>query len=168
MIVAEAAKLRVSPAPSSNALISLPAGTVVQRDATVGDFVHIKAGEAMGWVASTALSPTDDRVTDVEPSTVATIPRIKLEEMPHVTDKDSFELKATVDGFAQLKDYYIYASYEIDHDYQYQKVAYSPISGDKGEIAATVPLQKGLNTIRLYVRDANKSEAYERVLVYRR
>lgn len=168
MIVADSAKLRVSPAPSANALISLPAGTVVERDATVGDFVHIKAGEAMGWVASTALSPTDDSVTAVEPSTVATIPRIKLDEMPHVTDKDSFELKATVGGFAQLKDYYVYASYEIDHDYQYQKVAYGSISGDRGEIAATVPLQKGLNTIRLYVRDANKSEAYERVLVYRR
>ncbi len=163
------AKLHVSPTPTSNALIDLPVGTVVQRDAIVGDFAHIKAGEVMGWVATTALDATTQTdITPVDPTTIATIPRIKLEQMPHVTDKDSFELRASVTGFAPLKDYYIYTAYEIDHEYQYQKVAYQPIAAGQSQISATIPLQKGLNTVRLYVRDANKSEAYERVLVYRR
>ena len=163
------AKLHVSPTSTSNALIDLPVGTVVQRDAIVGDFAHIKAGEVMGWVATTALDATTQTdITPVDPTTIATIPRIKLEQMPHVTDKDSFELRASVTGFAPLKDYYIYTSYEVDHEYQYQKVAYQPIAAGQSQISATIPLQKGLNTVRLYVRDANKSEAYERVLVYRR
>ena len=37
-----------------------------------------------------------------------------------------------------------------------------------GASHATVPLQPGLNSIRLYVRDTNKSEAHETVLVYRK
>ena len=169
VVLNEEAKLYVSPTPTSNALIRIPAGAIVKRDAVVGDFTHIKAGEAMGWVESTALDPsTQTHINSVDPKTIVTIPRVKLEQMPHVTDSDSFELRAAVTGFAPLKDYYIYTAYEIDHEYQYQKVAYGTISGDQSQIAATIPLHKGLNTVRLYVRDANKSEAYERVLVYRR
>lgn len=161
-------KLHVSPLLSANALVSLPSNTVVQQDAVVGDFTHIRAGDVMGWVASSALVPTDESMTSIEPKTIATIPRIHLAKTAHVTDADTFDLTANVTAFAPLKDYYVYTTYEIDHEYNYQKVAYSPLSSENETLHATIPLQKGLNTIRLYVRDVNKSEAYERVLVYKR
>ena len=70
--------------------------------------------------------------------------------------------------FAPLTDYYIYTAADINHTYTYEKVAYSQLSSDSGHIRATVPLSPGLNSVRLYVRDQNKSEAYENILVFRR
>lgn len=164
----ENARLYVSPAPSANTLVALPPGAVVSSDAVFGGFTHIVAGELRGWVQTTQLTPSHAAVTPIEPQTIATIPRIRLADMPHATTGDKIEIQADVSGFAPLIDYYVYASTEVDHVYDYQKVAYGELSGDAAQIRTTVPLRPGLNSIRLFVRDKNKSEAHETILVYRR
>ncbi len=163
------AKLHVSPVDTSNALVTLPQDSTVQRDAIVGRWSHIVAGDIQGWIASTSLQDAaGSPISPIEVETIATIPRIQLADMPHVTDHDTISISADVTGFATLKDYYIYIATEVDHEFNMQKVVYEPLSQKSEHIQTTVPLKKGLNTIRLFVRDNNKSEAYESIFVYRR
>lgn len=169
--VNESTKLYVSPTSKSNSLMSVPPNAIVKTDAVVGDYTHIHAGEQLtGWIATTALKDADSNAPQVpiEIQTISTIPRITLKQMPHFTEGSSIELEAALESWAPLMDYYIYAASEVDHTYQFEKVAYSPLSKDDKSLRATVPLQPGLNSIRLYVRDTNKSEAHETVLVYRK
>lgn len=169
MRVRDAAKLHVSPVETSNSLFSLDAGTVVQADAEFGSYTHVSAGQTVGWVATASLEESAGAaVSKVEPKTIVTIPRIILPEMSHVTDQETITIEADVTSFAPLTDYYIYTAADINHTYTYEKVAYSQLSSDSGHIRATVPLSPGLNSVRLYVRDQNKSEAYENILVFRR
>ena len=161
--------LHVSPLSSSNSLTKLPAGTVVMQDATFAGYTHISAGPVLGWMASPQLVPSDNTAMSVlEPKMIATIPRIKLDQMAHVTDQPTIRLKAEVTAFAPLLDYYAYVSSEIDHIYHYEKVAYAPLSHESDHIDTEIPLNPGLNRINLYVRDKNKSEAYETIFVYRK
>lgn len=163
------APLYVSPLPDANTLISLPRGAVVAADAAFGNFIHVTAGDTMGWVAADSLSDApQSQLTTIEPATIATIPRIRVASLPHVTAQDAVTIDADVSGFAELTDFYVYAAYEVDHEYDYHKVDYEPLSSKNAHIQTTVPLKPGQNTIRLYVRDANKSEARESILVYKR
>lgn len=169
MRVRDGAKLYVSPVGTANSLFSLDGGTVVRADAEFGAYTHVTAGQTVGWVETAGLEAASDAaVSQIEPKTIATIPRIILPEMSHVTDQDTITIEADVTSFAPLTDYYIYTAADIDHTYTYEKVAYSQLSSESGHIRATVPLSPGLNSVRLYVRDQNKSEAYENILVFRR
>lgn len=169
MTIKSETPLHVSPLSSSNSLTKLPAGTVVMQDATFAGYTHISAGPVLGWIASPQLVPSDNAVMSVlEPKMIATIPRIKLDQMTHITDQPTIRLKADVTAFAPLLDYYAYVSSEIDHIYHYEKVAYAPLSHESDHIDTEIPLNPGLNRINLYVRDKNKSEAYETIFVYRK
>ena len=170
-LISESTKLYVSPTSKSNSLMSVPPQTIVKTDAIVGEYTHIHAGDQLtGWVATTALKDADGDAAPmpIEIQTISTIPRITLKQMPHYTEESSIDVEAALESWAPLMDYYIYTASEIDHTYQFEKVAYSPLSKDDKSLKATVPLQPGLNSIRLYVRDTNKSEAHETVLVYRK
>ena len=167
----ESAPLYVSPTSASNTLMSIPADTIVKTDAVVGDYSHIQAGsQIVGWIATAEIEAAGNIATteDLSIKTISTIPRLTLHEMPHVTDSDSIEISADLASWAPLKDYYIYTAAEIDHTYQFEKVAYEQLSQDSTQLRTKVPLQPGLNSIRLYVRDNNKSEAHETVMVYRK
>ena len=169
MRVRENAKLYVSPVAGANSLTSIDGGSVVRTDAAFGTFTHVIAGETVGWIATDSLEDAPGAaVSRIEPKTIVTIPRVILPDMSHVTDQETITIEADVTSFAPLKDYYIYVATNTDHTYNYEKVAYSPLSSDSGHIRASVPLSKGLNSVRLYVRDQNKSEAYENILVFRR
>lgn len=160
--------LRVSPIASANSLNDVAQGATVKVDAVVGDYSHVTADPLMGWVLSSMLEPSEDAVTPITPGTIATIPRISLASMRHITDQESIDIHADVTSYASLVDYYIFVSNEVDHNYTVEKVAYAPLSEDLKHIHATVPLAKGLNSIRIFVRDKNKSEAHETILVYRK
>lgn len=160
--------LRVSPLESANSLSELPAETVVQADAVFGEYTHITAGSVMGWIASSALEKTDSPVSALQPEMIATIPRIVLADMPHVTDQASITIDADVTAFAPLRDFYAYTAHDLDHTYTIEKVSYIPLESKTAHIHTDIPLNKGMNSIRLYVRDSNKSEAHDTILVYRK
>ena len=169
MIVSKDTKLFVSPIEKANSLTTIPENTIVQTDATLGNYTHITAGPVVGWVESTSLAhTTETTVSSLDVETIATIPKITIHPMQHITNSDYITIEADIDSWADPRDYYIYTASEVDHTYQFEKVAYSPLKKEDHSISAKVPLQKGMNTIRLYVRDQNKSEAHETVLVYRR
>ncbi|MBQ9815908.1 MAG: PDZ domain-containing protein [Proteobacteria bacterium] len=168
MRLKQASALHVSPLKTSNSLTDLPEDTVVSVDASSGGYYHITAGPVMGWIEATDLEPSSKQVSSIAPKTIATIPRITLADLPHVTDKDTITVEADVTAFAPLMDYYVYNSYDIDHTYTYQKVAYGALSEDSGHIKTEIPLTKGMNTIRMYVRDQNKSEARVSIMVFKK
>ncbi len=167
-LVKENTPLRVSPLDSANTLTDLSAGNVVISDAILGDYAHITAGPVMGWVSKNMLEDSDKSACSLDPHTIATIPQIILPEMSHVTDKPTITIEADVTAFAPLRDYYAYTMTDIDHTITLEKVAYAPLESSKGHIQAEIPLNPGMNSIRLYVRDENKSEAHDTILVYRR
>ena len=167
-LVSKDTKLFVSPIDKANSLSSVPANTIVKADAVLGNYTHVTAGSVVGWVETTSLEPTSEKnVTSLDIETIATIPRISLHPMSHITDSDSIRIEADVASWAELKDYYIYTATEVNHNIQFAKVAYSVLNHDNPKVDAKIPLQPGLNSIRLYVRDQNKSEAHETILVYR-
>jgi len=168
--VIEQVPLFVSPTDRANTLVSVPVQTVVQTNAVVGDFTHITAGEVIGWVATTALQDAAGvAVTPLEQTTTATIPRIVMApNMPLAVESDTFTLKANVTSFAPLKDYYVYIISEVDHTLETQKVAYEKIESGQHSIQTDIPLQPGLNRVRVFVRDEKNSEAYETLQVYRK
>ena len=166
--VSKPTKLFVSPIDKANSLTSIPENTIVQTDATLGNYTHITAGPVSGWVESTSLEPTTEKtITALDVETIATIPRISLNPMSHITENGSIRIQADIASWAELKDYYIYTATEVDHNILFEKVAYTQLSNDNHRIDAKIPLQPGLNSIRIYVRDMNNSEAHETVLVYR-
>ncbi|MBO4351668.1 MAG: PDZ domain-containing protein [Proteobacteria bacterium] len=169
MRIKQTVPLYVSPVGNANHLTDLPENTIVNTDAVYGDYTHIIAGELTGWITSASLEFAGGLdISEVEPKTIATIPRISMSEMKHVTDSDKITIEADVTSFAPLTDYYIYTVVILDHTYVYEKVAYGTLSNDMQHIRAEVPLNPGLNSIKLYVRDSNKSESRETAMVFRK
>lgn len=169
MKVSAETPLHVSPVSTSNTLTKVAAGSVVKQDAVMGGYAHITAGALTGWVSASDLSPDQEgQVTAIAPRMIATIPRIQMAPVTHVTEQSKIRISADVTAFAPLHDYYAYVASEIDHVYHYEKVAYAALSDASGRVDAEIPLNPGLNRISLFVRDKNKSEAFETIFIYRK
>lgn len=167
-LVLKTTPLRVSPVQTANSLTDIPKDAIVAVNAEANGYAHIHAGPVTGWLPLDALEPSAQPAVSLTPKTIATIPRIILSDMAHETDRNTFVVDADVTAFAPLRDYYIYTAADIDHTYTVEKVAYAPLESKSGHIHAEIPLNKGMNSIRLYVRDTNRSEAHETILVYRK
>ena len=165
--VAGAVPLRVAPVDRANSLTQIPPGTTVSRDTEFGAYSHVRAGELAGWLETTALEPSSDKPDSLTPSTMATIPRIVIGDVPHRSSENTVTLQAHISGFVDLLDCYALVSSEVDHIFRYSKVAYQTLSGREADVRMEIPLTKGQNIVRLVVRDRNKSEAHENYYVFR-
>ncbi|MBQ9395119.1 MAG: PDZ domain-containing protein, partial [Proteobacteria bacterium] len=130
--VLETTPMRVSPVKIANSLIDVPKDTIVNVDAEANGYAHIQAGPVTGWLPLDVLEPSKLAASSLTPKAIATIPRITLADMAHETDKETFTVEADVTAFAPLRDYYIYAGTEIDHTYNVEKVAYTPLETKTG------------------------------------
>ncbi len=168
MRVAASSKLFVAPLDGSNALQTIEKDTVVKADAKLGNYTHISAGEVVGWLASSDLIEATDTPSKLTQKTIATIPRIILDpDRPLIVHSDTYPLSVKVDAFAELKDCYVYVYTNDNHKLTSTKVAYQKLDPKTNSYNTQIPVKPGVNRIRLYVRDANNSEAYETIQVYR-
>ena len=168
-VVSGQAPVFVSPLEKANSLQKLDEGTVVHADATLNQYAHIEAGSVTGWVAMSMLKETNQAVTPLPQTTIATIPRVILDpNRPLSVSTETYPLEVQLEAYAPLKDCYIYLFTTEDHVLQSTKIAYQKLEPTQRTYKVDVPIKPGVNRIRFYVRDDKNSEAYETIQVYRK
>lgn len=159
--------LMVSPLKDANSLTKLPQNTVLDVSATLNGYSRVSNDKLLGWVSSNSLQKSDQALTPFTQPTITTIPRILLDPtVPLKTSAPSINLRAQIQSNTPLKDFYIFAITEENHQIQAKKIAYDSLK-NSSTLNVDVPLIEGVNRLRVFVRDEKLSEAYETLQVYR-
>jgi len=167
-MVLEDSPLYVSPVKDANSLSQISAQSVVDVSAEFNGFSRVSAGDVVAWLDTKLLEPSNAPLSPYTQTTMTTIPRLVIDkDMPRKVREDSVRLQAKVHSSLPLKDYYIYAITEENHQLKAKKVVYHAFKDGSDTVDVKIPLQQGVNRLRIYVRDEKKSEAYETVQVYR-
>ena len=148
-------------------------GDVLEVHGKAGGFFRVSSGDVSGWVVDEQLAEpnADDANLDLAKLSFAhtgSPPRLKISTSVAVTEEDHVRLGGLAEDDGIIRDYYVFVYSSTNHRYESRKVTYKRLERARAEIDFEVPLQPGLNRVKVVARDDDKMESYESVYIYRR
>ena len=154
-------------------LAKAASGTKLKVTGKAGQMLRVAIDKkTSGWVSAAAGKyakggggPAEAKVT---PVTLRSSPRVDLSNAVLSTNKATIKLNGLATDEASVRDYYIFVFHTKNNRYRAKKVAYK--RGGKAElkIDSEIPLDKGMNRVRVYVRDGDDMVTDHTLFVYRR
>jgi carboxyl-terminal processing protease len=146
---------------ATNAAVVAKAGEMYQVELVGGARGWIK-GDAGTFKKGGSASEASFAITALlEP------PKIELKISDLTTRKSTVTVSGVAADNSSIKDFYVFVYSTVDKRFRAKKVAYRRGGDATMKLNAKIPLQKGMNRVRFFVRDADDMVSEESVFFFR-
>lgn len=135
-----------------------------------GDWLRIDLGGRSGWVqqSDVKLTAGTTKIGGLARDVMFQPPVVKIAAATLMTSEPKVALKGSATDADGVKDYYIFVYHRENSKLNARKLTYVRVHGDDANIAAEVPLSKGMNRIAVIARDNVGMTTTESTYVYRK
>lgn len=156
----------------STQIARLPAGQKAVVTGKTGEMLRVKVGKDLfGWVKASegSFQGKDKGSADaVIPVLLRTAPLMEVKNAVLTTDKESYKLEGIATDDKSIRDFYVYVYTHKNGRTRSKKIAYQRGSKNAQPINVDVPLEPGMNHIRVNLRDSDDMITAHDVYVYRK
>jgi carboxyl-terminal processing protease len=171
LVLDKAAALTNSALEAAPVAAQAPAGARLKVTGRQGERLRVALeGGLSAWLPVSAgqLQPQGAaQAIELPAAALREPPVVEVDESVLTTSAATYQLKGLARDDKQIKDFYVYVYTQKGTHSRARKVAYQRGAQDKLPIDAQIPLEPGLNHIRLTIRDSDDMTTTRSVYVYK-